>query len=355
MINILLNASITGGIVVLLCCLLYPLSQRYFKASWHYAILKTALLFLVIPVSLFVPVFGDIYTGWSAKPEAVHISAISGQIQRVSIDAETINSALSDIVFSDFLYPPLPVWASEMNNMDDITYRGADAAGFSAPYLQILWCAAAAIMFLCGLFKMRRFRKQILSASTGDVDRKTVKLFMKCKKRLAVRGNVSLRTSKHISHPLVFGLVRPFVIFPETGMSGNEKRLALTHELTHIKNGDLWVKFFAFVAASVHWFNPLAHLLRFRLSVLSEEYCDECVVKKMTKKEGHSYGKLILKSVSGEPAPPAKFCSALSAPAKIIKNRLSNIVNLKKSRKGTVFSVVSAVMILMLTLMFTAL
>jgi hypothetical protein len=151
-----------------------------------------------------------------------------------------------------------------------------------------------------------------------------------------VRGRIILRTSEYIKTPFVFGLIKPLVILPETDMSADEKRLAFIHELTHIKNGDLWLKFSAFVLSVIHWFNPFAHLLRRKISVISEEYCDECVVKAMTKDERFLYGSLILKVISDIAVPQAKFCSTLSAPTRNIKRRLSNMMNLKKSRKSII-------------------
>ena len=337
MISILLNASITGGIVILLWYLSYPLSKKYFKASWHYIILKITMLFLVFPVSVFAPLFANIYTGLFSKPELPYISAISEQIQIVNINAETINSvnmALADMVFSDAQYSP------PFNQTDNISDEIKNTS-LNLPYLQILWLTVAVIMLSGGIRKMHRFKKQILNSSNSDVDRETLELFLQYRNRLKVRGRINLRTSEYIKTPLAFGLINPLVILPETDMSADEKRLAFIHELTHIKNGDLWLKCFASVISAVHWFNPFAYLLRRKLSVISEEYCDECVIKKMEKEERFLYGNLILKVVSDISMP--QFCSTLSAPTKNIKRRLTNMLNLKKSRKSMVaLSVIAA-------------
>lgn len=304
MINILLNASISGGIVVLLWYLLYPLSKKYFKASWHYIILKITLLFLILPLSIFAPEL-------SVKPE------------RLNINTETINSAVSNIIFPD-----------------EVSYTKNANPDF--PYLQILWLIAAVIMFSGELYKMRRFKKQILNTSNSNVDRDTLDLFLQCREQLKVRGKVQLRTSEYIKTPLAFGLVNPIVILPQTDMNANEKRLAFIHELTHIKNGDLWLKFSASVISSVHWFNPLVHLLRRKISAVSEEYCDECVAGKMPKDERLLYGNLILKVVSDISMPD--FCSTLSASTKNIQRRLFKMINLKKTHKGIiVLSIIAAV------------
>ena len=54
-----------------------------------------------------------------------------------------------------------------------------------------------------------------------------------------------LTESNAISAPLVIGPLRPLILLPPdfaTHFSGEEARLALAHELAHIRRGDLWLK-----------------------------------------------------------------------------------------------------------------
>jgi len=316
MINPLLNASVTGGIVIFLWALTYPLSKKYFRASWHYAVLKITMVFLILPISIFAPMFNNMLAGLFAKPDMPNIS------EQIS----TVNTALSNIVFSGNIKDPNQ---SEQSS-------NSEPRSVSIPYLQIIWFIAVAFLFAGKIRKMRKFKKQILKFNSSDVDRETLDLFLQCKKQLKVRGRITLRTSEYIKTPLTFGLIKPFVVFPKTDMNADEKRIAFTHELTHIKNGDLWIKFSAFIISTIHWFNPFTHLLCRKISVISEEYCDECVTKSMTNEEKVLYGNLILKVACDISAPQAKFCSTLSAPTKNLKRRLLNMINTKKSHKSMV-------------------
>jgi|GEM_PF-5829481 Antirepressor regulating drug resistance, predicted signal transduction N-terminal membrane component len=330
MTDILLNVSITGGIVILLWYLSYPFSKKHFKASWHYAVLKITMVFMVIPISIFAPAFNNVFSGLFAKPDLPYIAELSGQIQIIKIDTESINSvnsALSDIVFYD---------DNQNQTIIDDTPSSTEQGSVNIPYLQIIWLVTAVFLCANGISKMRKFKKQIIKCSSGDVDRETLELFSQCKTQLKIHGEITLRISEHIKTPLVFGLTKPCIIFPETDMSTDEKRIALIHELTHIKHGDLWIKIFACIISAIHWFNPLTHLLRRKISVISEEYCDECVVKTMTKEERFLYGNLILKVACDISVPQSKFCSTLSAPTKNIKRRLLNMMNTKKSHRGMV-------------------
>lgn len=331
MIDMLLNTTVTGGIVILLWFMTYPLSRKYFKASWHYTVLKIIMVFMVFPIGVFAGLI---------EQSNLHIP---DQIQKVSINSNTVNSvniALSEFVFPDFQYSP-QLTQTEAKTIPEV------------PYLQIIWLITAIVLLFIGIWKMQKFKKQIITKSSGNVDSETIELFTRCKDELRIRGEIMLRISGYIKTPFVFGLIKPIVIFPETGMTLDEKRLAFRHELTHIKNGDLWLKFFAFVISSVHWFNPLAHLLYLKISSVSEEYCDERVVKKMTHDEKFLYGKLILKVVTDINAPQSKFCSTLSAPTKNLKRRLLNIMNTQKSRKSMIIlSIVTVLMLCSLATMY---
>lgn len=332
MLNIL-YASITGGIMILLWYLSYPLSRKYFKASWHYSILKTAMVFLVLPI----PALTRLFSGFSASVNSFpYVSVLSEQIQTLNISESAIhsvNAALSDIVFFGEPLPPIQAGSNEIS-------------GAAIPYLQIVWLLTAVILFAGGTWKMVRTKNQITRFCGHSADSETGALFLQCKAQFKVRGSIALRTSRYIKTPLVFGLIRPTIVLPETDMNAEEKRLALTHELMHIKTGDLWIKLFAFVICAVHWFNPLAHLLRRKILSIHEEYCDECVVKAMSKEERLGYANLILKTVTVTAVPQTVFCSTLSTSIKNMKRRLTNMMNVKKLRKSMVaLSIVAALLL----------
>ena len=318
MLNIV-YASMTGGIVVLLWALSYPVSRKVFKASWHYAILKLAMVFMVLPL----PMLALLFSGSSGAVPS-YVSGLTEQIQTINISESAIhsvNSALSGLVND-----PLPVSPAGPGG----------TGGAAVPVLQLVWACVTAILLAGWARKMVRYKKQVARLSGYCADTEAWGLFLQCKEQLKVRGQIALRTSRHIQTPFVSGLLRPVIVLPETGMSADEKRLALTHELTHIKHGDPWVKCFASVICAVHWFNPLAHLLRWKLSGIHEEHCDERVVRAMTKEERLVYGNLLLKTVSNAAMPRTAFCSTLSGSAKNMKRRLTSMMNVKKLRKSMI-------------------
>ena len=58
--------------------------------------------------------------------------------------------------------------------------------------------------------------------------------------------------------PMLMGLVRPVVVLPCLSLEGEALEALLSHELTHWRRRDLWVKRIAVAVSVLHWFNPAA-------------------------------------------------------------------------------------------------
>ncbi|MDD6678811.1 MAG: M56 family metallopeptidase [Firmicutes bacterium] len=83
-----------------------------------------------------------------------------------------------------------------------------------------------------------------------------------------------------IRSPFVLGIFRPRIYLP-AGLTENEQAYILLHEKQHIARLDYVVKMLAFLALSIHWFNPMVWLA-FSLSAKDMEMCcDEAVIRKM--------------------------------------------------------------------------
>jgi hypothetical protein len=206
------------------------------------------------------------------------------------------------------------------------------------------------VLFAVKGYKAFKFRRHILNNNgNSTVDVETGDVFNQCLNLVGLRKKITLKVCGYVKTPLVIGIFKPVVIFPDAEMTADEKRLAFTHELTHIKNRDLLFKFFAFCIPIIHWYNPLAYLLCRKVYEISELHCDEQMVKTMTQAERKSYGNLILKSISEISAFQASVCSTLSTKTRNIERRLLNMMKFKKSRKS-IF-----VLSLVVALVFTSL
>lgn len=95
---------------------------------------------------------------------------------------------------------------------------------------------------------------------------------------------------------MLYGLIRHRVVLPESVADLPKTALTkiLTHELTHYKRRDLWIKLAAEVAVAVNWYNPLVHIAATRLSRECELACDECTLDGLDEKSRREYGSVML-------------------------------------------------------------
>jgi beta-lactamase regulating signal transducer with metallopeptidase domain len=292
--NVLLKTSVSGGIVILFWFITEPVSRRIFKAGWHYAMLKLSMLLLILPLAVLIP-----------QPKTVE--------------------DISEFPAVSFI-PLLP---------QDLGLQ----------YLVLILPFITMMLAVIEISKVLRLYKFIALSCTGEADEEMLAIF----KGLKPRRNISLKTSEHIKSPFTMGLFKPVIYMPDfrnSNMNCEEIKLSLMHELTHIKNGDLWFKFFSVIVSVLHWFNPLVYLLRIKISTVSEFHCDELITADMTKKERKNYGELLIKTAYGEKPSDKSLYAPLSHSSKRIKRRLSQLMKARKPNKIiTVFSVIIAVFV----------
>ncbi|KTE18125.1 M56 family metallopeptidase [Sphingopyxis sp. H080] len=101
-------------------------------------------------------------------------------------------------------------------------------------------------------------------------------------------GNIRLVMSDAVDGPVAFGLWQRYVAVPHDFFAryvAEERALAIDHELSHHRHGDLWANSAALVLLAAQWFNPFAWraIRAFRFDqeaacdarVLTMTHCDE--------------------------------------------------------------------------------
>ena len=98
--------------------------------------------------------------------------------------------------------------------------------------------------------------------------------------------------------PFVTGLFRPVVVMPawfEDDYTPTEARAALTHELMHVRRGDLWALQGSELLVAAMWFNPLAYIARNAFRTDQEAACDADVLARC-QTNPHAYGSTLVKA-----------------------------------------------------------
>lgn len=117
-----------------------------------------------------------------------------------------------------------------------------------------------------------------------------------------VRRLPEILMSEGVNSPAVTGAIRPKLLLPANfpaGLSGDEARLVLQHELLHIRRRDLWKNWLLCLLQAVHWFNPVAWVAVNRMREDCERACDEDVLARNGGDCLAHYGHALIKVAGG--------------------------------------------------------
>lgn len=158
----------------------------------------------------------------------------------------------------------------------------------------------------------------------------------------AVPLSSNLYLADHIPSPFVLGLIRPRIYLP-SGLSEENQAHILRHEQAHIHRGDPLWKALAFIALTLHWFNPLVWLAFFLAERDMELSCDERAVKGLDPTARADYAALLLTLSAEKPSAGLSLAFGESNTSVRIKHLLKN----RKTSRWA--AAVAAVFVLVLT------
>ncbi len=152
--------------------------------------------------------------------------------------------------------------------------------------------------------------------------------YVKLKKKVSVFSlyKEGIRKCEAIDSPFVLGIIKPFIYIP-FNLSEKTEKYIIAHEKSHVQRFDYLSKIVAFVALSVHWFNPLVWISFSLFCKDVECACDEKVLKALDIEGKKDYASALLEcSIKG-----SKISACPVAFGEIgVKERVKNIFSYKK-------------------------
>ncbi len=94
--------------------------------------------------------------------------------------------------------------------------------------------------------------------------------------------------SNLVSSPMVFGFDN-IIFLPDIALSNKEIKNVLYHEVQHIRNNDVIIKFFINIIVIVYWWFPPIYSLRKNVNLFLEVRVDDQVTSKMSSEERFDY------------------------------------------------------------------
>lgn len=285
--------TIVGSAIVGFVLLFRFMTVKIIPAKWQYRIGKIAIVFFLIPFSLLFRIF-------SFSQPTIQKLILSGDVTNVDSMNVLMKVYFNDGIMKTFFF---------------------------------IWIIGAMIFALWQIYCYNRFISHIQTDSIPvSKDSEAAILLSLCKAKLDIRGEVKLMQNNKIISPMLVGLFQPTILLPSLNIQKNNLKLIFFHELTHLKQKDLWVKMLALIAGMLHWFNPSVHLLRKDISIWGELACDEYLTSEMSFEERKLYGEVILNTLEVQSSINVTFCSSLCENKADIKRRLNMLLKVKKAK-----------------------
>ena len=312
--RLLLSLTLSGGILTLFIALLCRALRGRVPAVLVALLWLAALARFLIPLGAEWNLTAQILT---PPEEAAHSapSEPSGDASAVQIPAPPAQT-LPPSVETPVHAAPEPDFPVETPAP---ARKGPDAASILLALwaIGVLLCAAVFLVSAAGFRRELRRRELAAGEDAEDACRSAAE-------ELGI-GCPMIRRSAAIPGPMLEGLIRPTVWLPASCPEGEELRLALMHELTHLRRRDLWYKRVALVNACLHWFNPAAWYLLRAVGRDCELACDETVALRLTDREKPVYGELLLRGAAKNRQNSTLFMPFGNS-KKIMKERLTIIM-----------------------------
>ena len=118
------------------------------------------------------------------------------------------------------------------------------------------------------------------------------------KVRIAVPLRSNIWIADDIKSPFVIGFLKPKIYLPNN-LGEQEQEYIILHEQHHIRRLDHVIKTLAFLALTIHWFNPLVWFAFVLACKDMEMSCDEAVIRKIGENVRADYSASLLTLATG--------------------------------------------------------
>ncbi len=199
------------------------------------------------------------------------------------------------------------------------------------PFLTALWLAGAAGMGIYQVAGYVRTRRRLLRWSLASTDRQTKQIYQEILAARKIRRIPALRISSLTPTPLIIGYWKPVLLLPNEHYDPETLTWVLRHELTHLRQGDLWYKLLLCAAVCVHWYNPAVYLLRREANHDLEMACDDRVLADAGPAARRLYGRIVL-SAADKTRLSTPLTTHFAGGVAEMKRRVKNIVTPPRRR-----------------------
>lgn len=203
---------------------------------------------------------------------------------------------------------------------------------FSYNLLLLIWIIGALSFGCYYIFKNIHTYSVLHRWSTTNIPKSTLDIFNNVKSNLNItNSNIKLKVCKLNITPMIIGIKNPIILIPDQKIPDDELSIILKHELIHFKRHDIIKNLLGIFSIILHWFNPVVHIINYKMKIECEASCDEAVLHGLNIKERILYGEALIGIMERNPIlysfASTKFYGGKSG----MKKRISRIMNQEKN------------------------
>lgn len=317
-----LKVSLWMTPVILLGLWLLPQLSKRYTAKLSYVVWLVLAVRLLVPWNLTLP----------EETAPIHLDIPQEGVTRW-VPVEFVGNKLDTAAKAD----TMPVVLGETEPMEE-------PAVSITPMQMVfaLWLAGAAVFMLRTATSTLEM-KQLLRRWEKEPTAETAAFYEKT----AGEKRPPLAICPALETPMAVGLFRTKIYLPHEGYSPQEMEMIFRHELIHWRRRDLWYKFVLLLARSIHWFNPLVWFLAKRSNRDLEISCDGEAVRGKDAAYRKAYSLMILQEAEHSLQKQAALTTCFTDGKKALQERLVEILNGEKRKRG--MALVAMTLVLALT------
>lgn len=217
-----------------------------------------------------------------------------------------------------------------------------------------MYLVVASILSLIMLWSNVRLWR-LVKSERAVTDRDILEVLESCKSRLKLRSPVRLVETALTGTPCLFGCLRPCLLLPKgvtRELSEKQLRFIFLHELSHLKQHDILVRYLMAFISILHWFNPLVWLAMAKMQNDREMACDGMVLSHIKEHESRQYGATLLFFLERfVQQKPLAGMAGIVARKQLLKRRLNMILTFKKQKNSILPVLILAALFVCMTFM----
>jgi beta-lactamase regulating signal transducer with metallopeptidase domain len=314
LLQLLLEITWKSSLVIGLVMILQSVGRRWSSAS-----LRSTLWTILFAVLLLWPLLMMVLPSWSI-PQLPEVQLVTEGPAVARVPGESIRSG------------PSTSELSPLGNEAAASLAPADPPlPLSWPLVVVaVWLAGCVLM--AGLYLAGETGIRWLMRKAKPMDEEWHGLARELAEKLGIGRKIRLYGSGSTRAAMLKGIWQPRVLMPATAAHWppQRRRLALLHELAHIRRWDMLGELLVKATLMVYWFNPLVWLAARQLRLERERACDDAVLNFGARPSDYAMELMAVAADLGaiRPVWPAAVISQGSG----LKNRLLSVLDPKIRR-----------------------